>query len=236
MKKDLQKIKEDILNQWAVGGIKEIESDRQLSEKVERILSTRMQGCDADEFKCIVDEIKSYMDCGEVQKSKLLSFCCDFYDPTMQVKSVNANGEEIQLHRFLNEDELTQVYQFVKRHSADITFDKTVYSIMVKHDMEPPEVYKNAMITRQDFSRVTEIGNASVTRRMAWQIIIGLHCDIEEADEVLFSAGYIRRNTKFDMTMEYFIKHKNYDIMAINEVLYELRLKVFSCHKPVSGK
>ncbi|MDE6690395.1 MAG: hypothetical protein K2K04_00335 [Clostridia bacterium] len=155
-------------------------------------------------------------------------------EPDAQHKTVNENGEEIQQHAFLDDDELTKLYNFVKRHSADSTFDKTVYSVIDRHGMQPPDVYKNAMMRRQDFSRVTEIGNTSVTRRMAWQIIIGLHCDMDEADEVLFSAGYIRRKSAFDLTMEYFIKHRNYDIMAINEVLYELGIKVFSCHKPVS--
>lgn len=236
MNNDLQKIKEEILNQAVVGEADEGELECRAAEKVERILSTCLPEYDVEAFKSTAGKIKEYLNGGETQRNKLLNYCLDFIDPTVQTKAITQNGEEIQQHVFLDEDELTKLYKFVKRHSADSSFDAVVYSVMDKHGMEPPDVYKNAMISRQDFSRVTEVGNTSVTRRMVWQIIIGLHCDMEEADEVLFSAGYIRRNTKFDLTMEYFIKHKNYDVMAINEVLYELGLKLFSCHKPVSGK
>ena len=203
--------------------------------KLVQILQTASNGNDKDK-ETLIKTINAFLSADEAKKRKLLSFCLDFVDPTVQSKTVNENGEEIQQHAFLDEDELTKLYNFVKRHSTDSTFDKTVYAVMDKHGMEPPQVYKNAMMRRQDFSRVTEIGNPSVTRRMAWQIIIGLHCDMDEADAVLFSAGYIRRNSALDLTMEYFIKHRNYDIMAINEVLYELGLKVFSCHKSVSDK
>lgn len=234
MSNDLQKIKELVLSRVAVGVEDETELERRASEKIERILSDCLPEYDGDGFRIAVGKIKAYMDSDEVKRNKLLNYILDFVDPTVQSKTVNENGEEIQQHAFLDEDELTKLYNFVKRHSADSTFDKTVYVVMDKHGMVPPQVYKNAMMRRQDFSRVTEVGNTSVTRRMAWQIIIGLHCDMDEADAVLFSAGYIRRNSAFDLTMEYFIKHRNYDIMAINEVLYELGLKVFSCHKPVS--
>ena len=231
---DLQKIKEEISKTLTFDEEVESELVHQASQKLERVLSDCLPEYDAGGFKKVVDKIKAYMDGGEVQRNKLLYFILDFVDPTAQPKTITANGEEIQQHAFLDEDELTKLYNFVKRHSADSTFDKTVYSVIAKHGMEPPQVYKNAMMRRQDFSRVTEVGNTSVTRRMAWQIIIGLHCNMDEADEVLFSAGYIRRRSAFDLTMEYFINQQNYDIMAINEVLYELGLKVFSCYKPVS--
>ena len=99
--------------------------------------------------------------------------------------------------------------------------------------MTAPQVYKNAMIRRQDFARVTGQTKGGVTRHLAWQIIVGLHCSLEEADEVLFSAGFIRRNTRLDLTMEWFIRQKNYDIMDINEVLHALDIKPFPCYKPV---
>ena len=236
MKEKLHEIKEEILKNAAVGEEDENKLERLASEKIERILSDCLPEYDADGFRTAVDKIKAYMDSDEVKRNKLLSFCLDFADPTVKSTTVNEIGEEIQQHAFLDEDEMTKLYNFVKRHSTDSTFDKTVYAVMDKHGMEPPQVYKNAMMRRQDFSRVTEVGNTSVTRRMAWQIIIGLHCDMDEADAVLFSAGYIRRNSALDLTMEYFIKHKNYDIMAINEVLYELGIKVFYCHKSVSDK
>ena len=36
--------------------------------------------------------------------------------------------------------------------------------------------------------------------------------------------------------MEYFIRQRNYDIMAINDVLYDLNLKLLSVHTEVKNK
>ena len=59
-----------------------------------------------------------------------------------------------------------------------------------------------------------------------------MHCNLEEADTLLFSAGYLRRKNATDLIMEYFINNKNYDIVAINTVLSDLDLKVFPCYEP----
>ena len=99
---------------------------------------------------------------------------------------------------------------------------------MEKHNMTSSQVYNGVFMRRQDFSRVTAQRCESVSRRLAWQIIIGLHCNLREADEVLFSAGYVRRHSKLDLTMEYFIEHGNYDMLAIDAVLENLGIKTFT--------
>lgn len=199
---------------------------------IAQILQKDINGHD-EERKAYILSIKAFLAHNEVQKRKLLSFCLDFVDPTVQPKKIIQNGEEIQLNTYLQEDDLYKLYQFVKRHESDNTFGSTVYKVMDKHQLTAPQVYKAALLRRQDFSRATDPKAKNVSKLIAWQIIIGLQCNMDEADEELFSAGYIRRKSKFDLTMEYFIKHQNYDIMAINEVLDELKLKVFSCYKSV---
>lgn len=121
------------------------------------------------------------------------------------------------------------LHQFVMRHKNDITFGDMVYKIMDKHGLTAPQVYKSVLLRKQDFSRVTDPRCKNVTRKMVWQIIIGLRCSLKEADEVLFSAGYIRRNNRMDLTMQYFIENNNFDIEAIDSALANLGLKTFTC-------
>ncbi len=175
-----------------------------------------------------VEIVCAYISADEVQRRKLLSYCVDFVDPTVH-EAPPLQGEQICRHAFLQQDELYMLYRFVNEHKKDISFGETVYKIIDDHEMTAPQVYRNALLRRQDFARVTDPRCKNVTRRMAWQIIIGLHCSLEEADDVLFSAGYIRRDTRMDLTMQYFIEHKNYDIEAIDAVLAELGLKTFTC-------
>lgn len=201
--------------------------------KLKQILQEASSNSDGEDRRGFIEDINVFLTTGDIAKRKIQAFCLDFFDPTISQQQFTESGEQIQQHKYLQEDELVKLYKFVKRHSADKTFGETVYHVMDRHGLTPPEVYKNVKLRRQDFSRATDFRAKSVTRHLAWQIIVGLHCSIEEADEVLFSAGFIRRNNRFDLTMEYFIRHKNYDIMAINEVLSELGIKPFSCYKSV---
>ncbi len=192
------------------------------NEMLERILQKKF-----DDDETIIELVHSFMK-DEVQKRKLLSYCLGYVDPTVHTEST-IKREQFCKHSFLKQNELYMLYQFIKRHQNDISFGETVYKIMYKHNLTAPEVYKSVLMRRQDFSRVTDPKCKNVTRKMVWQIIIGLHCSLQEADEVLFSAGYIRRNSQMDLIMQYFIEQKNYDIEAIDAVLEELGLKTFTC-------
>lgn len=136
----------------------------------------------------------------------------------------------------LGESGLDELYHFVQTHGGDKSFGSVVYEIMELHNMTPPQVYRNARLSRQDFSRITSERSSGVKKSMAWNIIIGLHCSLEEADRVLYSAGYIRRKNYTDLIMEYFIGHKNYDIMAINDALLLLGQRPLVCYLPVKNK
>ncbi|MGN0812250.1 MAG: hypothetical protein ACI4MQ_01915 [Candidatus Coproplasma sp.] len=173
--------------------------------------------------KAAIRAVSQFLEGGELQRKKLLCFCEEFYDPTAARKNRGASAA------CLSDDELAMLNKFVRRHKSDKTFGDAVYTIMDKHGMTAPQVYKNALMRRQDFARVTDTKCENVTRKMVWQIVIGLHCTLVEADELLFSAGYIRRNNKFDLTLQYCVEHGIYDIEAIDAVLSEYNLKTFAC-------
>ena len=223
------------------------------SEKLSRILKAASSDKTNPERARMCRAIRAFMGAGAVQKRKLLAFCIDFYDPTAKHRgrpSYPAGGPStVEYSRGVHYsrivafrtiastvaadrggDELQRLYQFVEEHERDITFSETVFRVMNRHKLTAPQVYKAAMMRRQDYSRAIAPSTKSITKSIVWQIIIGLHCNLDEADEVLFSAGYIRRPTKFDLTMEYFIDNKKYDMGAINDALHELGLKTFSCY------
>lgn len=206
----------------SVENVDEQAEEEAAKEKLNSILSAESANAEA------VKAVKSFMETSPSNRQKLISYCIDFIDPTHKPQTVTQNGEEIMLNTYLREDELEKLNKFVERHKNDMSFGEVVYMIMEKHKMTPPQVYKNALLRRQDFSRVTNPKCTNITLRMAWQIIIGLHCTLAEADAVLFSAGYVRRNSKLDLTMQYFIEHGNYDIEAIDFVLEDLNLKTFT--------
>ena len=174
------------------------------------------------------EEIKIFMQSSPVNRLKLLSYVLNPRDAAQEPQIVVQKYETVELNAYLREDELTGLKKFMDKHKKDRSFGQVVYDIMEKHNMTSSQVYNGVFMRRQDFSRVTAQRCESVSRRLAWQIIIGLHCNLREADEVLFSAGYVRRHSKLDLTMEYFIEHGNYDMLAIDAVLENLGIKTFT--------
>lgn len=183
-------------------------------EKIKDILSRSADDIDAK------NDIETFAKRDETSMRKLCLYCLDFCDPSTKfvVKEV------VQQH-FLSETEFAKLQRFVKTHKKDKTFGEAVYEIMDKHKMSAPEVYKNAKLSRQDFSRVTSLTSGGVRKSTVWSIIVGLHCDLYEADYLLYSAGYIRRKTKTDLILEFFITNRNYDILAINDALNDYEQK-----------
>ena len=132
----------------------------------------------------------------------------------------------------LDDDELNKIVEFIKAHKSDKPFPVVLDEIMQKHGMEPPTVYRNACMSRQAFQRVYRMDRGdSVTLKMVWQIIFGLHCTIEEADELLFSAGYARHGDYYDLALAYLIEHEVYNVELANAALEELGLDCFNLHE-----
>ncbi len=146
MSKDIQELKSKLQRE----AISDDESLCKADEKLTQILDEA-----DDDNETAVELIRAFAKGNEVQKRKLLSYCIDFKDPTVCLEQV-LQGEKICQHAFLKKDELYMLHQFVKRHQSDISFGETVYKIMDKHGMTAPQVYKNALLRRQDFARVTD--------------------------------------------------------------------------------
>lgn len=225
--RDLQGYIDRCLSEFA----DESELEQNAIAKLDGILSAHSANADGATL-ALCKSVRAFIAENETNKRKLSCFCVDFSDPTASRVS-DAAGREIVNHAYLEEDEIDKLYRFIKRHESDLTFGQTLDKLMKAHQTTSPKVYKAAMLRRQDFARVYDPNVKSVSKQLAWQVIIGLHCTLEEADELLYSAGYVRRRNKFDLIMEYFITRQNYDVMAINEVLCEFGLKPFSCNKPV---
>lgn len=207
----------------SVENVDEQAETKAAKEKLNSILSAESADAEA------VETIKSFIASGSVNCRKLYAFCLNFSDSASHPQTIKQGHEEIVLNTFLREDEVAKLKKFVERHRNDLSFCEEVFKIMEKHGMTSSQVYSGVFMSRQDFSRVTNPNCKSVTRKMAWWIIIGLHCSLEEADEVLFSAGYVRRKSKLDLTMQFFIERGNYDIEAIDDALEILGLKMFTC-------
>ena len=84
------------------------------------------------------------------------------------------------------------------------------------------DVYKKANLDRKLFSKIRSSQDYLPSKRTAIALAIGLELTLPETDDLLERAGYsLSPSQKFDVIVEYFIVNGQFDIFAINEVLFQ---------------
>ena len=99
---------------------------------------------------------------------------------------------------------------------ANMSFTQSVHA-----GMTDAQCYKKANIDRKLFSKIRSDKSYKPSKPTAIAFAIALELPLSEMKDMLMKAGFaLSRSNKFDIIVEYFVEHENYNVFEINEALF----------------
>ena len=110
--------------------------------------------------------------------------------------------------------------EFINKKEAGFT--ETLLSLIKESGQKNSVIYKKANITKQHFSKIINDPEYKPTKATAIALALALELDLERTRNLIGRAGYALTNSStFDLIIQYFIEHQQFNVIEINIVLYE---------------
>lgn len=105
--------------------------------------------------------------------------------------------------------------------TLDAGFSETLLTLIDRTGRKDSEVYKKANVDRKLFSKIRNNPAYQPSKTTALAFAFALELNLEETRDFIGRAGYaLSHSSKLDLIVEFFLKHENYNVFELNEVLF----------------
>lgn len=112
----------------------------------------------------------------------------------------------------------------------DDTFSEKLLKLIDQKGKNDIDVYKKANISKQLFSKIRSNRDYRPTKTTVIVLALALELNLDETTDLLLRAGYaLSPASKFDLIVQYYIRHKIYNVCIID-------LKLDEYEQPLLGK
>ena len=108
---------------------------------------------------------------------------------------------------------------------TDEGFSQALLRLIDRKGLTDAECYKRANVDRKLFSKIRSNPAYKPSKTTAMAFCVALELSLPEAQSLLGKAGYtLTHASKQDIVVEYFLTHQLYDVIELNQVLFDFDL------------
>lgn len=123
-----------------------------------------------------------------------------------------------------------KISEYDLEQQLEKSFSEELLFIIEKRNLKASDVYRKANIDRKHFSKIKNNPDYRPSKITAIAIALALELDFDETDDFIGKAGYkLTHSSRFDIIIEYCIENKIYDVLEVNDILYDFGENLIGC-------